>query len=493
MDGGSAPTQVDPAIAAQVTADGNLKNLNAQTVANRPNQVTPWGTSTWTQTPTVDHAGYDAATAKYNQGNSQGTWVAGTPGYSQWSGSGEGGSMVDVAGTEGHWSNATSDGSKAPTLADYTNKQWTQNLTLSPAEQAALSDQQSIQQNQSHLAQTLQGQVADTMKGGFKAPSLADYMKNVGSVNQQFGGFTPQGVGAIDQSHINVGNFTAGNQDVNQNFGSDAQHVDLNAPQFNNGTIQRGAQAAFNSATGLLMPQMQQDTKNLDTQLRLQGLTPGTEAYNTAAQNLQRTQNQSLNQIANQSVLTGNQMANTNYASALAGYGARNTAIGQQYGQDTGAFTLGNQAKTQALQNSMLNFQGALQGQTAHNTTQNQAYTQALAGYGANQSAQQQSNFAQQQAHQQALGGYSTAYTSALQNYLQPLNNMNAVLGGQQVNMPSMPSFATAGYTNGADMTGAANAKNSMAQGMYNSDVASANSTNAAGAGAIAAIAAAFI
>jgi hypothetical protein len=261
-------------------------------------------------------------------------------------------------------------------------------------------------------------------------------------------------------------------------------------------TIKRytdGTQAAYKSATELLMPQMQQDTQKLDNQLRLQGLTPGTEAYNNAAQNLQRTQAQSLNQIANQSVLTGNQMANTNFASVLAAYGAKNSAIGQQYGQDASTFNTSNAARSQALQNSLANYQAALQGQTAYNTSQNQAYGQALAGYGANVNAQQMSNQAQQQAYNQAQQSYGTAYSSALNNYLQPLNAMNSVLTGQQVQQPNMPSFATAGYTGGADMTGATNAQGSWDQGIYNSNQASAAGTNAAGAGTIAAIAAAFI
>jgi hypothetical protein len=88
MDGGSAPPAPDYKGAAQATADGDLRNLNAQTVANRPNQVTPWGTSSWSQTPTVDQAGFDAALKDWNAKNQQGTWVPGTQDSQQWSGGG---------------------------------------------------------------------------------------------------------------------------------------------------------------------------------------------------------------------------------------------------------------------------------------------------------------------------------------------------------------------------------------------------------------------
>jgi hypothetical protein len=401
--------------------------------------------------------------------------------------------MTTVPGVAGHWDQSMSDGSAAPKISDYTANQWTQKLTLTPAEQQALESQQAIQQKQSTLALGLQDQVQKTMAGGFTAPTMEQYMSGVGKTNQNFGGFTPYGVGDTDQSQINAGSFTRGAMPLQQGLRSSAQRLDLNAPQFSDANAQQGAQAAYDSSHSLIADQQQQDTTHLDNQLRLQGLQPGSEAYNNAYQNLQRTQAQQNNNLASQATLTGNQMANANYASSLAGYGAKNAAYGQQYGQDANTMTTNNAARSQTLTNGLSQYQAALQGQTAYNTAQNQAYTQTLAAYGANQSAQQASNAAQQQAYNQGLGSYGTAYQSALQNYLQPLNNMQAVLGGNQVAMPNMPGFAASGVTKGADMSGATAAQGSWNQGIYNSDVASANSTNAAGAGAIAAIAAAFI
>jgi len=697
MSKGSAPPAPDYTGAAQATAAGNLENLNAQTVANRPDQYTPWGSSTWTSTP-----------------NSDGT------------------------------------------------TSWTNNLTLSLAEQSALDSQQAIQQNQSSLAQTMQGQVANTMKNGFTAPSMDSYMSGVPAVNANFAGFYPSGVGAVDQRNINPSAYTAGYGGLSQNFNSGAQqatsfnggpslntsfgtntpglnttfnsgtpsinntfsssapgvytqlqssasnintnfnsgtpgvnttfssganpvnqnfassagalqntagdvkvntdpsaytaqagNVNLGAPQFDQSTADAGAQAAYKSSTGLLTDQWDQDNKNLDSQLRLQGLTPGTEAYNNAMQNQLRVQGQQKDQLANQAVVTGNQLANTNYASALAGYqagnaaqnqaysqglnnftaantalgqqfnqslsnaqlnntaagqqysqdlqgfnannaaqqqqfgqdatgfgltndarnqafqnslsgfNANNAALGQQYSQDlqgfnannaaqnqaftqdaTGfgltndarnqsyanalsgynatnaarstqfgqdlsaanfnntatnqqfqnnlagynavnsanntqyqndlaKFNANNNASTQSLQNGLAQYAAALQGQSAYNSAAGQAYNQALGTYGANQAAQESSNAAQSQAYQQAMAQYQTAYQNAYQNYLQPLNSMNAVLTGQQVAMPQMPSFASAGYTPGTDYSGAASAL-----GQYNSGVAAQNAAN---------------
>jgi hypothetical protein len=557
--------------AANATAAGNLANLNAQTAANRVNQYTPWGNQTWSQN---------------------------------------------------------------------SNGQWSQLTSLTPAEQKALTSQQTIQQNQSNLAQNLQGQVNQTMLGGFSAPWMSSYLGGVSPVNQSFSNFNSYGLGqantnagsfngagigqananaggfnsggygqantnagnfnsgAYGQANANAGNFNTGAygqansnaggfnssmDQANANFGqfnSGAGSVDPNAPKFSDANAQAGAQAAYKAQTDLLQPQMQQDTTHLDNQLRLQGLTPGTEAYNTAAQNLSRTQGQVLSQAANQAVLTGNNMANANYASQLAGYNSgnaaqqqnynqaltgfdanqaalqnSNSAMGQNYNQALagyGANLQGIQTNnaaqqqnyTQALAGYDANLQGMqannaaqlqnynqaltgydanlqglqasnaaqqqnynqgltgyganlqgiqsnnaaigqnytqalagyganLQGIQSNNAAQQQNYAQSLAGYGANQSAIQNANAAQNQAYSQGMNNYNTAYSSALQNYLQPLNSMNAVLSGQQVQNPTMPTYNQAGVTAGSNLSGAASAL-----GQWNSGVAAQQGAN---------------
>lgn len=50
----STPAPPDYTAAAEQTAQGNLELVNAQTEANRPDQYTPWGSSTWEQSPEGD-------------------------------------------------------------------------------------------------------------------------------------------------------------------------------------------------------------------------------------------------------------------------------------------------------------------------------------------------------------------------------------------------------------------------------------------------------
>lgn len=438
--------------AAEATADANQQANIWTTNANRPNMTTPWGTSSWTATDKLDQAGYDRA-------------------------------MAD-------WQASGGDPKKRPSQNDYYLKDYTNNVTLSGSQQAALDNQMAIQSGQSDLAKLLQSQVYNTMAGGFTGPSSSTYFNGIPSVNTQFGQFNPTGVGTVNQQSFNPNSYTSGVQGVDQNFATNAQGVNQNssqftqgagnvnqaAPQFNTDNSAAGAKAAFEASTGLMKDQWEQDTNALDSKLRMQGLTPGTEAYNNAMQNQQRVQAQQQNQMANQAVMTGNDMANQNYASALAGFNAgnsaqnqafgqgmdsfnaTNSAQNQQFAQDASKYGMQNDSRNQALQNALAQYQAQITGQGASNEAQQQAYNQALAGYGANQSAQQYENQAIGQAFQQAGNQYNIDYQSALQNYTQGLNNMNAVLNGQQVQMPTFQNFVNSSFTPGADYSGAASA-----------------------------------
>lgn len=331
------------------------------------------------------------------------------------------------------------------------NNNWTQTIALSPDQQAALDAQQKIQNEQSQLAGSLRNQVSETMQDGFTAPSLSSYTKGLEKIDASFDGFKTNTPGV----NYDAKGAVAG-----------AGKVNLNAPQFNQATADAGSRAAYAAQTGLLKDQWSQDNKGLDEKLRLQGLQPGTEAYNNAMQNQSRVQAQQQDQIANQSVLTGNEMANQNYASALQGYGAQNVAQNQAFTQGAQTFDAGNQAIAQG-------------------------YGQALSGYGANTQAQQLSNQGASASYGLAKDQYQTNYQAALQQYLQPLNNMNAVLTGQQVQSPTFQNSpnSTAGYVPGADYSSAANMYGQYMSGQTAANNASASSTTGAiGTAAVAAM-----
>lgn len=110
MSKGSAPAAPDYEAAARETAAGNLAAARYATQANRPTQITPWGSSVWTSNRTFDQAGYDDAMARYQQqlaAYNQGMMspaVDDTPEYLRgygdvgiWGGSSAGGSFLGAA------------------------------------------------------------------------------------------------------------------------------------------------------------------------------------------------------------------------------------------------------------------------------------------------------------------------------------------------------------------------------------------------------------
>lgn len=404
MSGGSAPASPDYVGAAQATSQGNLAALQYQTQANRVNQVGPYGSSTWSSTPN-QQAYEDALTSWYQQGQK----------------------------------------GAAPTPDQYAN--WTQTTSLTPDEQAAVDAQQKVQADQSKLAQGLEGNVQSTMSQPFSSPSLSSYMSGVPSVDTNFTGFNSSGMPGVDTTEYNPSSYLSGVPGVN-----------TSAPQFSDATAQQGAKAAYDAQMGLLQPQLDEQRTSTQNQLALQGLTPGTQAYDNAMRDLNNSQSSQVDQILNQSVLTGNQEANQNYASALEGYKAGNEAQGQAFGE--GLNTLG----------------ANISAQQAANTAQGQDYSQALNDYFTGQQAKENANQAQGQAFGQGQQGYETAYQAALNNYYQPLNSLDAVLNGTQVQNPQFPNYFEQGYAPGTDYSTAANE-----QGAYNSNVYAADQQAAAG------------
>lgn len=206
----SPPAAPDPTQTADAQTASNQATALYQSQLNNVNQVTPYGNETFTQS---------------------------------------GGSPAGADGT----------GAVAPT--------WTSNITLSPAEQALLNNQQSLQTQQQGIAGTALQQAQS---------------------NQA----TPYNLGGLPQlaSASNISDATnAGYQDV----------------------------------LSLIQPQMTQNDELLQSQLANQGVTQGSAAYNNAEQQHQLSNNQayanaaltgvSAGQALQQEALTNNQQAVADY------------------------------------------------------------------------------------------------------------------------------------------------------------------------------------
>lgn len=158
---------------------------------------------------------------------------------------------------------------------------------------------------------------------------------------------------------------------------------------------QRAEEAYMGKATSRLDPQFQAKQQALETRMRNQGLSPEDAAWKSQVQGLGQQETDAYGQAQ--------------YDAIRAGLGEQS----QLFGQDMGM-------RQQAVGEANNQFQQAL-GSNAQNFAQNM----------------QSANYANQIRQQQM--------TEAMQQRGFSLNEINALLSGQQVGMPQMPNFQSAG------------------------------------------------
>jgi hypothetical protein len=186
-----------------------------------------------------------------------------------------------------------------------------------------------------------------------------------------------------------------------------------------------------------LRPTQERQQAQLETQLANRGFVQGSEAYNQALTELADRQSRERFQALDQSGAEAQRL-----------FDMQLRAQGQEFGQGLGASQFANQALGQA---------------SALDMGRMQAY---------NQAAQQQNQMNlgsaafQNQLRQQAIA-------EEMQRRGMSLNELNALLSGQQVALPQMPSFVQSGRAETPNLLGAA-------QAQYDAQLGAVNAQNAA-------------
>jgi hypothetical protein len=162
---------------------------------------------------------------------------------------------------------------------------------------------------------------------------------------------------------------------------------------------QRGEDAVYNQAMSRLQPKFDSQRQSLELKMRNQGLSPGDEAWNSQMMNLGQQENDARNQAL--------------WSASEAGRAESGQMFGQGLANNQNQFN-------QALGANQQNFGQALSGSQYANQIRQQQMTEAM----------QQRGFS--------------------------LNEINALLSGQQVGMPQMPNFAQSGQSAGAPIYTAA-------------------------------------
>ena len=289
--------------------------------------------------------------------------------------------------------------------------QWSQDTQLDPRLQNALNSQIAVQQARSNQAQDL-----------------------IGRMQSEFG----QPVDWSGVQGLSAGPQSAGNLQAATNpfgFGPKLQSgLDFSGVQGAQGAQQNrqsAEDALYKSQTSRLDPRMAQQQSDLETQLANQGISRNSAAYTRAMDDFNRSKTDAYQQAQLGAATGAGAEAQRNQAMDLALRQQQVGEIGQQ-----GAF--GNQAAGQAfgfgLQQQQQGF-GQQQAAGAQNFNQQMA----LANYQNNLGQQQMARLMQQR-------GFS-------------LNEINALMSGQQVQAPSFGSYNQAGNAGGVDFSGASNSQ----------------------------------
>lgn len=509
-----APKAPDPVATANAQTASNIATANATANLNHSNQVTPWGTQTWSQ---------------------------GTPG------------------------------------ADGTS-QWTSNITLDPAQQKLLDSSNSISQLMADLGISQANRVSDSLATAPDYSKLQQVQNgalttNVGDAGQfqtsAYGGAIQQaprnngqvqgsvGSGGPIQSGIGSGGYiqkginTDGTENLSRNVNGAPIQSQINmggVPGMVGGDALYGAMkdsqgAAYNMQKQYLDSDYSQRQHDLENQLTQQGVLQGSDAWNRATQNLgqQRTfdYNNAYNnsfdkglaansQLYNQG-LSSNQNAyaqaanNGNFANSAQQQGfsqgmqnaqLNNSAAGQLNSQRLAQMMAGNAAQGQQFDQNVTqgNFANAAQGQqfgqnlaqgNFANSAQQQGYGQNMTDAAFNNAAQSQmygqsannaqlnnsavnNRFSQglanaslnNQASAQGFNQSSALRAQQLQEMLQqqnqPLNMLNALRSGSQVTAPTFGSTPQ-GNVQGTDIAGLYNQQYQGQLAAYNAQQAGNN------------------
>lgn len=286
---------------------------------------------------------------------------------------------------------------------------WTQNNTLAPGLESALNSQVGLQNDRSQLATGFMDRVTDEYSKPFDYAGLPQMatLNQPGTLNTKLTDYSPSIGTSFNFSNPQSTLNTADNPALPQ---FDSSYRDTVANQL----MQK------------MQPVHDYQQRQTETKLANMGFHPGTEAYDRELNNLsQRQAAERYNALdasgAEAQRLYNMQMGTSQQAfnQDLQGGQFANQAAQQGYNQNLGAQQFANQAIGQASALD-LSRMGA----------QNQAMQQQ---YGLNN----QFVNTQNQVRQQAIA-------EEAQRRGMSLNEMNALLSGQQVGMPQMPSFNTA-------------------------------------------------
>lgn len=309
---------------------------------------------------------------------------------------------------------------------------WTSTVSLAPDQQKLLDAS-----NQSQLGLAgLQGNALEQVKNTMSQPMSTK-------------GVTPL------QGSVPSGQFQTALNGMNNGQGSISMNgVDQvdnkNIPNPDEAYRQKYQDAVYGQQAQYMDTRWEQDKSAFDAQMANQGLVPGGEAYDNAYRNFADSKQRAYSDAQMQAITGGLTAQQAQFGMGLQSNQQRNANQAQQFGQSAAQTTAANQGA------QIQNANALAQGQFA-NQAEGQRFDQGLASATLGNSANQ-------------LGMQNQSFL-----YNQPLNTLNALRTGSQVQNPSFINVPQQGQTAGADIMGATQAQYNDALSRQNASTASKN------------------
>ena len=311
---------------------------------------------------------------------------------------------------------------RANQYTPYGSQTWANEMMWDPSTQQYLNQWTQT----TNLDPTLQAALDEQMATQYERSALAGDLTS--RMQNEFG--TPMDWGNLPQAGqgVQAGNLTP--EQLQRSYEVSGPNLDPSQRY-----AQNAEDALYNRWASRALPQQQMQEESLRTRLSNQGLKPGDAAYDNELAKMRMANSDALQQAQYQATIGAGQEAQR--------YLGMDASTRQQLtGENAALAQFGNQAATGQF------------GMGAQAGAQN--FGQQM------QSSQYQNQLRQQQlAERMQQRGWS-------------LNEINALLSGQQVNMPNMPSYNTAGRSDAVDYSGAAQNQYQAGMDAYNAQAAQA-------------------
>jgi hypothetical protein len=345
--------------------------------------------------------------------------------------------QTDAFGNQVSWNATPAKDANGKAILDSQGnpvQSWNQTTTLSPSQKAQYDAQQRIATDKSNVAEALIPRMQSEFGKAMDWSSLTPWA----TAPMQAGNL--QAITGANGQGINAG----GTQ--NQYDYSHLQGVDDSAA-----ARQQATDAMYKQASSRLDPQWASQQAQLEEQLANKGITAGSAAYQQQMDQFNRSKSDAYNQAQLSAYAGGTQAAQQSQAMDL--------GLRQQQAQEAqNQGNLWNQMQGQRFQQALGSGQYGLQ-------QQQQAFAQRQAAGSQNFQQQLQANQFQNQQRGQQL-------SEMMQQRGFSLNEINAILNGQQVAMPQFQGYNQAGKGQGVDYTGAAKDSYSASMDAYNAQAA---------------------